>query len=203
MVVDGQPKTISEYIQATGRVGRNRVPGLVVGIFNANRVRDRSRYETHPIWHAALYREVEATSVTPFAPRARDYALHAPLVALAAHHAPALWASPASAAAYETTIRAEAACILDRIRATDPDEEADAADELDDLIADWLDRDWLQEWWHDRGDTALLCSRESAAQRSAAGRAGKSAWPTPNSFRDVEATVTMVLRHDGRRRTRR
>jgi len=202
MVVDGQPKTISEYIQATSRVGRNRVPGLVVGIFNANRVRDRSRYETHPIWHAALYREVEATSVTPFAPRARDYALHAPLVALAAHHAPALWGSPASAAAYETTIRSEAACILDRIRATDPDEAADAEDELNDLVEEWLDRDWLREWWQDRGDTALLCSRESAAQRGAAGRAGKSAWPTPNSFRDVEATVTMVLRNDRRRRTR-
>lgn len=203
MVVDGQPKTISEYIQATSRVGRNRVPGLVVGLFNANRVRDRSRYETHPIWHAALYREVEATSVTPFAPRARDYALHAPLVALAAHRMPVLWDDPAAAATHEAALREEADRILARIRDIDPDEEEDAAHELKTLIGTWLDRDWLRDWWRDRGDAALLCSRESAAQGEAARRAGKSAWATPNSFRDVEATVTMVLRNDGHKRQRR
>lgn len=82
MVVNGQPKGIAEYIQATSRVGRGKVPGLVVSVYNANKARDRSHYETFLTWHQSLYREVEATSVTSLAPRARDRALHAPLVAL-------------------------------------------------------------------------------------------------------------------------
>ena len=85
MVVNGQPKSMSEYIQATSRVGRNQVPGLVLTLYNAGRPRDRSHYEAFRTWHQTLYREVEATSVTPFAPRARDRALHAPVVAIARH----------------------------------------------------------------------------------------------------------------------
>ena len=83
MVVNGQPKTISEYIQATSRVGRTTEgPGLIFTLFNHNKVRDRAFYETFCSWHSSLYRSVEPTSVTPFAPRARDKALHAPLIAL-------------------------------------------------------------------------------------------------------------------------
>ena len=84
MVVLGQPKTAAEYIQATSRVGRdeNR-PGLVVTLLNVHRPRDRSHYERFQAWHTTFYRAVEATSVTPFSPRAVDRGLAAVTVALA------------------------------------------------------------------------------------------------------------------------
>jgi hypothetical protein len=90
MVVFGQPKASAEYIQATSRVGRDPDrPGLVVTILNVHKPRDRSHYERFPAYHHSFYRSVEATSVTPFSPRALDRGLAGTLVALARQgHAP-------------------------------------------------------------------------------------------------------------------
>ena len=74
MVVNGQPKTTSSYIQATGRVGRSG-GGLVVTFFRAARPRDLNHYEFFVAYHAALHRHVEPVTVNPFSPRARDRAL--------------------------------------------------------------------------------------------------------------------------------
>jgi hypothetical protein len=83
MVVLGQPKTAAEYIQATSRVGRDtKKPGLVVTLLNIHRPRDRSHYERFAHWHRTFYRAVEATSVTPFSPRALDRGLAGVTVAL-------------------------------------------------------------------------------------------------------------------------
>jgi hypothetical protein len=84
MVVLGQPKTTAEYIQATSRVGRDdERPGLVITLMNIHRPRDRSHYERFQAWHNTFYRAVEATSVTPFSPRAIDRGLAGITVALA------------------------------------------------------------------------------------------------------------------------
>jgi len=84
MLVSGQPKTAAEYIQATSRVGRDpKKPGLVVVLLNVNKPRDRSHYERFLGFHSTFYRNVEATSVTPFSPRALDRGLAAVVVALA------------------------------------------------------------------------------------------------------------------------
>lgn len=85
MLVNGQPKLTSEYIQATSRVGRGDVPGLVVTLFSPSKPRDRSHYEDFRAYHGAIYRHIEPTSVTPYALPARERTLHAALVVLVRH----------------------------------------------------------------------------------------------------------------------
>jgi len=81
MVIHGQPKTTSTYIQATGRVGR-RSGALVVTFLRAARPRDLDHYEYFTAYHRALYRHVEAITVSPFAPKARERCLGPLSVAL-------------------------------------------------------------------------------------------------------------------------
>jgi len=91
MLVQGQPKTAAEYIQATSRVGRdhNR-PGLVLAVLNMHKPRDRTHFEQFGQFHRTFYRAVEATSVTPWAARALDRALAAIVVGAVRHIDPAL-----------------------------------------------------------------------------------------------------------------
>lgn len=86
MVVQGQPKTASEYIQATSRVGRDHSrPGIVLAVLNLHKPRDRMHFEQFGHFHRTFYRAVEATSVTPWAARALDRALAAVVVGAVRH----------------------------------------------------------------------------------------------------------------------
>jgi len=140
MAVMGQPQTTAEYIQATSRVGR-RDPGLVVTMLNAARSRDRSHYENFTAYHSALYRQVESTSVTPFAARARDRALHAVLVGLTRVLHPV--ARPNDAAAkiedFLDEVYALRAKILERVADVAHAEHERTDRELVDFIEKWRD----------------------------------------------------------------
>jgi hypothetical protein len=81
MVVTGQPKSTSEYIQATSRVGRE-TPGIVLTVYNFSRARDVSHYEAFRGYHSAYHTHVENPSVTPFASGAIDRGLSAVFVGM-------------------------------------------------------------------------------------------------------------------------
>ena len=85
MVVNGQPLTTAEYIQATSRVGRADVPGLIVTNYYRHQARSLSHYESFRAYHESFYRFVEPSSVTPHTYQVRARALHAALVIALRH----------------------------------------------------------------------------------------------------------------------
>jgi hypothetical protein len=194
MLVNGQPKTIAEYIQATSRVGRGKVPGLVVTLYNAGKARDRSRYETFPTWHEALYRDVEATGVTPFAPRARDKALHAPFVAMARHLVPGMLETPSAAVDNISELEALIDRICQRISNIDPGEALAARRELDAFLKLWVRRGALPKYWDNWSDNALLISADKQATSNASGFTKGLARSTPGTLRAVEPSTEFVIK---------
>ncbi len=85
MIINGQPLTTAEYIQASSRVGRSEVPGVVFTNYYRDQARSLSHYESFRPYHDAFYRYVEPTSVTPYTYQARLRALHAALVIVIRH----------------------------------------------------------------------------------------------------------------------
>jgi len=202
MLVNAQPKTMSEYIQATSRVGRGGVPGLVVTMYNNTRARDRSHYESFETWHRSLYRDVEASSVTPFASRAQDKALHAVLVALVRHLVPGMGKSPSLNSLKRSQVESVASVIEVRAARVDPAERAVVSQKLVRLIDEWEQRTDLQSYWDDYGrKVSLLMSAEQYAAfadlEADDDHEGlrRALWPTPNSMREVEPGSPFILRY--------
>lgn len=81
MMVNGQPKNNSEYIQATGRIGRSS-PGLIVTLYSYTRPRDISHYENFREYHSTYYKNIETVSLTPFTDRSRRMGLFGVIVGL-------------------------------------------------------------------------------------------------------------------------
>lgn len=139
MVVTGQPKQNSEYIQATSRIGR-AFPGLVIAIYNPYRPRDFSHYENFTGYHSQLYRFVEGTTATPFSARARDRVLHALVISAIRLKYPDFAGNDAAAniSALSGEQMAEVKnVILDRLNIIKPTVREDAENEMDQFI----------EWW--------------------------------------------------------
>lgn len=90
MIINGQPLTTAEYIQASSRVGRSEVPGMVFANYYRDQARSLSHYENFRPYHESFYRFVEPTSITPYTFQTRRRALHAALVIAVRHGCPHL-----------------------------------------------------------------------------------------------------------------
>jgi hypothetical protein len=192
MVVMGQPQSTSEYIQATSRVGRSS-PGLVITLFNANKSRDRSHFESFVGYHSALYRQVESTSVTPFSPRARDRGLHAVLVALARQMVPGLQSNQSAkdVSRFREGVEGAAAKIVDRVRSVEPDQVGAVEKELAELIEEWVMRATSEGklFFNQpfRPNESLLVSADRGSD------ADPGSFPTLYSLRDVDSESNLFL----------
>lgn len=210
MVVLGQPKTSSEYIQATSRVGRDvDRPGLVVTLLNVHRARDRSYYERFAAYHRSFYRSVEATSVTPFSPRALDRGLAGTLVALARQgHKPM---TPPKGAAEIVAERAALDFVVDALSQRAAGHAPLSQEDADALRQQVRDRavDLLDEWsriaadYQKDGVTLQYQEEVGGAQRLLYGFLDPELEVKPRhrkfranrSMRDVEPNVNLWLRN--------
>jgi superfamily II DNA or RNA helicase len=194
MLVVGQPKSTSEYIQATSRVGRSG-PGLVVTLYSSARPRDRSHYESFKPYHLTLYRQVEPTSVTPFALPARQRALHAALVVLARFLLG--YRSNDDAAQFERN--AQLNDVIDaltaRVSAAD-DREAEAARRhLRQLADEWADK--VAEGSAKGGLRYRARGKQHVALIQAFDERG-DAWPTLHSMRNVDFECLIRVKGEDR-----
>ena len=190
MVVTGQPKTTSEYIQATSRVGRE-FPGLVLTVYNWARPRDVSHYERFNSYHAALYRYVEAISVTPYSSRARDRGLAAAIISMSRLRGKGL--APRRGAGSFQPASPDVQLILKRMlerveRVEGPARRDEVEGQMDnylDLWADYTAKDYLVY----SGDNKL-----PRLMRSLGTKDDETAFAVPNSMRDVEPTIGIYLK---------
>jgi hypothetical protein len=161
---------------------------------NAAKARDRSLFETFTGWHQSLYRDVEATSVTPFASRARDKALHAALVTMIRHSSPAMNDKPDLANASDEQVQEIIDYMRTRVEHVDPGEADKANHEVYALLDDWQQRDPANYISVSKLERSLMQYAETYARRVAVGRIPARAWPTMNTMRSVEASTPFRLR---------
>lgn len=184
MVVAGQPKTNAEYIQATSRVGRDN-PGLVIAVYNASRSRDRSHYEQFLKYHSALYRYVEATSLTPFSDRARDRGLHALYVSLCRYLVENLRKNN-DAINYRSSnpaVQAVEKIIIEYVKRVDPDELSAVIDELNDI----------KDAWDIAATGSLVYSSRKNEKKLLKGDTENDRFRTMNSMRNVDEQSGIYL----------
>ncbi|MDX3658853.1 helicase-related protein [Streptomyces sp. ID05-26A] len=196
MLMVGQPKTTSEYIQATSRVGRGETKGIVVTLFRSNRARDRSHFETFRGYHEALYRSVEPTSVTPWSLASRDRSLAGALVALLRHSV-----SPLALDASQMDLdNAEMRGVLERLMArfvelvarSEDFEEEDTRAEIWRRLREWNLRARLAR---DSG-SPLRYERQRTSDESLLKRYGQpgEGWLVADSMRSVDPNVAVQVR---------
>jgi hypothetical protein len=198
MLMVGQPKTTSEYIQATSRVGRGEARGVVTTLFRSNRARDRSHFETFRSYHESLYRTVEPTSVTPWSLASRERSLAGALVLLMRHTFNSL--APNDAAVHmnldedllSTAISRAIEGLRSVIARSDDNEVDETVDRVRSLLNDWdrratEARDATGELVYDRTKTVPLALLKRFGQTG-------EGWLVADSMRSVEPSVAVEVR---------
>jgi hypothetical protein len=194
MIINGQPLTTAEYIQASSRVGRSEVPGVVFANYYRDQARSLSHYESFRPYHDAFYRFVEPTSVTPYTYQARLRALHAALVIVIRHTVKGMLSNE-SAGDFDPT-DALTARTIDRLKRRCKQSVSGSLGEVDShidaLVAAWQNevercRDSRRKLEYqvpdrDTGRDRLLYNHDDRI---------RGLWPTLQSLRNVENSALL------------
>jgi len=191
MLMNGQPKTTSEYIQATSRVGRGKVPGIVVTLFRATKPRDRSHYELFRAHHQSLYRSVEPTSVTPWSVSSRNRSLAAVFVIMMRHGGGLSANSSAELFKQDAPMTIRVMKMITQIvERVDPRESEQVREQLENLCAEWASR--IEDAKRDQ-QVLHFDHKDHPSLLKDFGEA-RPGWSTMSSMRSVDRVVRVVVR---------
>jgi len=186
MTVIGQPKTTSEYIQATSRVGRSKKgPGLVFTIYNCSKPRDRSHFEHFQEYHSKIYSKVEPTSVTPFSAPARERGLHAILVGLIRIYSTDQSSSTPRPFPQREIIEKVTQIIFDRVHLIDEEEYEKTLEQIEEKLDYWKNElPLVYGSFGQQTNIPLMYPAGTNPSEDIKARA----WSTPTSMRNVDST---------------
>lgn len=202
MLLVGQPKLTSEYIQASSRVGRS-FPGVAFTMYDASKSRDRSHFEQFKQYHESFYRYVEPTGATPFSKPARDRSLKALLVAMIRNAEPTLRsekdASQFTVERYEGVIEklksyivARSISITKRLNPDMLNDGADIADEIDAFFREWEENASVYDSEHFSYGEKFMVKHPEADQGRLLkpfGTDDRNGFDAMTSMRNVDTTV--------------
>jgi len=194
MIINGQPLTTAEYIQASSRIGRGDVPGIVFANYYRDQARSLSHYENFRPYHESFYRFVEPTSVTPYTYQARSRALHAALI-IAVRHSCDFLLADSNASLFDPEnehVKTVITELKKRCCQADKAHQSEIVDHIDRIVGEWKNeiiqcnktRRQLnyQSNNNDNSTNRLIHSH---------GDKIKGLWPTLQSMRNVERSALL------------
>jgi hypothetical protein len=184
MLMNGMPKNIAEYIQASSRVGR-KTDGLVVAFLDPNRARDKSYFEHFIPFHQAFYKSIEPLSVTPFTENTIDKMLTTVMVAYVRHKVSGLNKDNAAQYFQQENINELKYYLKERF-GKNASEFSFFENRLDFLANDWKDRI----------ENGLKDYSELMKRPTDTGISEKDDWVIMQSMREVDADTFVEIKQN-------
>jgi len=189
MLMNGLPKNIAEYIQASSRVARSDA-GLVFNLMDANRAREKSFFEHYRPFHESYYRYVEPLTVTPFTDVAFKKVLNAILVCYVRH----VKGNNRDKDAHE--FDGNIGQLQDWVKERIPDREDF---QMAGRLLGYLKEEWLQKIRDKKSAKDILTYKDGLIEPTAS----NGDWALMNSMREIDTTslveiqiIKNTTRHD-------
>jgi hypothetical protein len=182
MVLNGMPKNIAEYIQASSRIGR-KTKGLAITLLDPNRAREKSYFEHFINFHSAFYKCVEPISITPFTENTIDKMLTTAFVTYIRNKIPAM--ATDDAARYFEKEKADEFIDFIKIRFGDnPDITSYFISSINELIEDW----------QYRANSGSKLTYKALLRRPTERQGDGVDWATMQSMREIDTDTFVEIK---------
>jgi hypothetical protein len=182
MVLNGMPKNIAEYIQASSRVGR-KTKGLAITLLDPNRAREKSYFEHFINFHSAFYKCVEPISITPFTENTIDKMLTTAFVTYIRNKIPDM-AKDDAARYFEKEKTVEFIDFIKIRFGDDPDIISYFINSINELIEDW----------QNRASLGSKLTYKSLLKRPTERQDGGVDWTTMQSMREIDTDTFVEIK---------
>ena len=182
MLLNGMPKNVAEYIQASSRIGR-KTKGLALTLFDPNRAREKSYFEHYKSFHQAFYKSIAPLSVTPFTENTIDKMLSSILVTYVRNKVPDMAGNSQAQYFEKDMIEPLKVFIKERFKDS-PRELSDFEKSIDHLADDWLEK--IQKVEIKRYDQLLKKPSEK--------KDGSDDWVLMQSLREIDTNTYIQIK---------